>query len=136
MLPVSGFLLYFPVANGTESIPTAFANAFSTEEDVIDLTGTSSRTNQSCFKVFWQNRLVPEALLQRLNFFPKTDTMKMDEFVEKNWRQRIIGFLFLDWHFHYISNNKLKICLEPEMWINHKKCEEISPVNAAKKFKE
>lgn len=42
-----------------------------------------------------------------------------------NWDYRVKGFLFFDWSFKHISNNKLKIQVDPNIdeWINSKPVE-------------
>lgn len=149
-----GYILYFPVVNGVESIPQFSSSTSQAPATPSNMRMTQHQqlmiqqqenensqqsvglTNQS-FRVFWVNRLVPEAVVDRLNFFPAREIMKMDDhnMIEKNWKQRIVCFLFLHWDFPYISNNKLKICLEPNLWINHTGTKAEHPRGAPEKFK-
>jgi hypothetical protein len=75
--------------------------------------------NPKPFLIFWQNRFVPEANVPRLHFYPDSETIKMNVDVKKQWKRKVVGFLFLDWNFRSISNNKLKITLKPEEWVLH-----------------
>lgn len=72
-------------------------------------------------RIYWQNRLVPETTLNRLSFFPdfKSVTQCQKLGVPPLWRNRIKCFLFFDANFHNISNNKLKINVDPDLqtWI-------------------
>ena len=63
------------------------------------------------FSVFWGDRLVPETEMRSLPFFPRAKTRLQCESAQlpENWAGRIKGFLFLDWEFKHIQNNKLQI---------------------------
>lgn len=81
------------------------------------------RPNDRMIQVYWQNRLVPESILSHLPFFPSTHSnsaVSKKDSVAKDWKNRIGGFLFFDWSFRHISNNKLKILVEPNLntWLN------------------
>lgn len=77
---------------------------------------------QPIFSVYWQDRLVPETVLSKLPFFPVCLTAAQCEAdkLSLNWRYRLKGYLFFDWTFHHISNNKLKFTIEPSLdeWLN------------------
>lgn len=77
------------------------------DERMVDDSGVLS--------VFWQNRLVPNTMLQELPFFPKTTSkFSCDKLgLPENWKGRLKGFVFLDWNFNHISNNKLMIQVTP-----------------------
>lgn len=78
------------------------------------------------FTIYWQDRLVPESFITKLTFFPDAVTKKQcsDKGLPEKWRWRVKGFLFFDWHFKHISNNKLKLQV-PHLndWINCKETE-------------
>ena len=75
------------------------------QDSVID-------TDEDVFSVLWQNRLVPDTTVQRLPCFPFREE-KLQADVSEHWKKRVKGFLFLDWKFEYISNNKLQIQVTP-----------------------
>jgi len=79
---------------------------------VIDITETEQQGFDDVFSVFWGDRLVPETELRSLPFFPlgaRTRNECEDKKLPENWAGRIKGFLFLDWEFKHIQNNKLQI---------------------------
>lgn len=78
---------------------------------IIDLDSTTEN-GEDVFSILWANRLVPDTTVQRLPFFPYTGE-KIAADVSEYWKVRIKGFLFLDWKFEYISNNKLQIQVNP-----------------------
>jgi hypothetical protein len=116
MLTARGFFLYFPFLVGKETRPLLQSE---TSEE-----GTVVRENSYTVRVYWQDRLVPETVLSQLPFVPKSiqalKNMELNEGISPNWKGRLVGFLFFDWEFHHISNNKLKICVEPDLntWLN------------------
>lgn len=98
---ITGVVMYFPFTNGVESRPPSFLdNDEAPLSDVI-------------IRVAWQDRALPEALLSSLPFFPpKGDVTKLvDSGMTSKWKSRIVIFLFFDWNFQQISNNKLKITI-------------------------
>jgi hypothetical protein len=110
---VRGFVLYFPRIYN-ESI-----------KPVVE------ETEQRNTLVFWQNRLVPQTINLLLPFYPKVKEVTKSNVV---WGERVVAFLFLDWSFPYISNNKLKINLLENEWINNKQTFTKAPKNAKEKF--
>jgi hypothetical protein len=95
--------------------------------EIVDDEEDASAADRKIFQtvsVFWQDRLVPSSALQKLPFFPdartklQCDTDKLPE----NWRGRLKGYLFFDWNFRHISNNKLRIQVDPNIddWLNDK----------------
>jgi hypothetical protein len=92
--------------------------------------------------IFWSNRLVPESFLKKLPFFPTAHTKALCDAagLPENWRGRIKGYLFFDYEFRHISNNKLKLQVDPniEDWLNDKKLLKslaFVPTNPAMIFK-
>lgn len=67
------------------------------------------------FNVIWARRLVPDTIVSKLPFFPKASTKGTSDKANlpENWRCRMKGFLFLDWNWRHISNNKLAIQIDP-----------------------
>lgn len=67
--------------------------------------------------VYWQNRFVPETTLKRLPFFPsaKNRMQCSTERIPLNWMDRIKGFIFFDNKFSHISNNKLRLQVDPNL---------------------
>eukprot|EP01038_Epipyxis_sp_PR26KG_P014495 gene14495-19457_t len=111
-----GVLFYYPYEEGKETKPVSTSSSTSSEVEAND---------NHLFHVFWQNRLVPETFVEQLPFFPagaKTKGQCDKKQIAVNWRNRIKGFLFFDWSFKHISNNKLKIQVDPNLndWINSK----------------
>eukprot|EP01038_Epipyxis_sp_PR26KG_P014494 gene14494-19456_t len=112
---VNGILFYYPYKDGKSTKPKS--NSFYEVE-------TNSNSTDHVFDVFWQNRLVPETHVEKLSFFPKTvSNIKkqcLDMKISMDWKNRIKGLLFFDWNFKHISNNKLKIQVDPNLndWIN------------------
>jgi hypothetical protein len=86
--------------------------------DIEDLTADD---DDSLFRIYWQNRLVPETKLNKLSFFPEAKTLlQCDKLgIAHQWKSRIKCFLFFDANFHNISNNKLNLRLDPDLqtWI-------------------
>ncbi len=109
--------MYFPYKNGCESRPHL--------SDVIDLADGSDHAvdlnanSESIVRVYWQNRLVPETEVKDLPFFPNTTSLNKAK-VTRNWKSRVVGFLFFDWQFNLIANNKLKLLLDLNEWLNNK----------------
>lgn len=70
--------------------------------------------------------MVPQSGLNKLPFFPKERTRieccKGDEPIAENYRGRIKIYLFFDHSWEYISNNKLKLQVDPNLedWLNDK----------------
>lgn len=99
---------------------------FSDDDDFEAGRGASAlqrRQDDAVFSVFWQDRLVPETVLNRLPCFKDLPSSVIDcssQSIAHQWRGRIKGFLFFDWEFHNISNNKLKFTVEPSLegWLN------------------
>ena len=90
---------------------------------------------------YWQNRMMPLSSLQKLPFFPdaKSKSQCDNEKLPENWRGRLKGYLFFDWNFRHISNNKLRIQVDPNIddWINAKergKDIHFSPTTAKNQF--
>jgi hypothetical protein len=104
------------------------------DED-LEKTTEDQLVNPRPFLIFWQNRFVPEANIPRLHFYPQTETIKMNNEVKKQWKRKVIGFLFLDWTFKSISNNKLKVLLTPDEWVLHNSTTS-QPRNSQEKFLE
>jgi hypothetical protein len=141
---VEGVVLYFPSEGGQETLPTGDIFHRPVQEggqqgggggrytDVVDLSAddTSKPQQESLFRIYWQNRLVPETQLTKLSFFPeaKTWTQCNQKGIPHAWRHRIKGFLFFDANFHNISNNKLKLQVDPDLetWITSKRVENNS----------
>jgi hypothetical protein len=74
--------------------------------------------------IYWQNRLVPETGIDRLPFFPiaRSRFQCCMEGIPENWRGRIKGFLFFNNKFTHISNNKLRLQVDPDLetWLEKK----------------
>jgi hypothetical protein len=153
---VQGLLLYFPCSKGAESRPSTRLrrewDEAGNERDVEDLTHDDEEEVRGVakqgpvFRCYWQNRLVPETEVEKLNFFPDAATIEkcaklnVSRVMQPNspliycalplclttcwqipvaWRNRIKGFLFFDGSFKHISNNKLKILVnEFDDWLN------------------
>ena len=77
--------------------------------------------DDSLFRIYWQNRLVPDTKLNKLSFFPEARSWIRHN-LNRNWSNRVKCFLFFDANFHNISNNKLKINVDPDLqtWITSK----------------
>lgn len=116
---------------------------FSDDEDDGGGPSALQRQQDSVFSVYWQNRLVPETVLDRIPCFkglPSSSLECSNHSIAHNWRSRLKGFLFFDWTFHNISNNKLKFTVEPslEAWLNEQlRNEEVvwSPSSAPTQLK-
>jgi hypothetical protein len=80
----------------------------------------SSRT--VTINVFWVNRLVPISIVQRLPFFPDAVTKGQCDKLQlpEKWRGRLKGYIFFGNTFSCISNNKLRIQVDPSLddWLN------------------
>lgn len=77
-------------------------------------TGTDRRTALS---VYWEGRLVPETVLEKLPFFDdfNTDAKCETSKVAVKWKNRVFGVIFLDSSFSLISNNKLRLRTAPSL---------------------
>jgi hypothetical protein len=88
------------------------------QQDIVQ-----SKTFQT-ISVLWQNRLVPLSTLIKLPFFPTASSKSQcdSELLPEKWRNRLKGYIFFDWKFHHISNNKLRIQVDPAIgeWMNHR----------------
>ena len=105
-------------------------------EDLLS-PGASGGLDDGVFSVFWGDRLVPDTVVKRLPFFPAFKSFFTKEGLPANVEHRIKGFLFLDWNFKHISNNKLSIQVDPSFsaWMNS--IEEVTithPTDATSKF--
>jgi hypothetical protein len=109
---VPGFVLYFPRIYNESRKPVEE----STQRNTL---------------VFWQNRLVPQTINLLLPFYPKVKEVTNSKIV---WGERVVTFLFLDWSFPYISNNKLKINMTDNEWINNEQTFTKAPKRDKEKF--
>jgi hypothetical protein len=94
---IFGLFWYIPFENDTEQRPNLPA-----PND-----GTLSKS-ECLIRCYWQNRLVPESIVQKLPFFKEVDKRRV-EGISPKWKERVVGVLFLDWQYDDISNNKLKL---------------------------
>jgi hypothetical protein len=114
---VEGFLMYFPYRNGMESRPDHDILNEIIEESEVE---TTIRESTDCIiRIYWQNRLVPESHLQELPFFPPLAISNRSD-ITRNWRARVVGCIFFDWQFNLIANNKLKLLIDLNSWLNNK----------------
>lgn len=111
-----GIIFYFPF-KGRETKPDKVIDQSAQNE-----VGEGDSSTQTVY-VYWQNRLVPETTIPWLDFFPKPKVS--DTSLGKNWKDRILGLLFLDFDFPHISNNKLKLIIDPMEWLSVKKKVEV-----------
>eukprot|EP01035_Chromulina_nebulosa_P017835 gene17835-23447_t len=114
---IEGYLFYFPYKSGHETRPLSYVNDEGIEDE------TTRYNNDPNVRIYWQKRLVPESTLKSLPFFPAfaSKSQCITEKVPEKWRWRIKGFIFFDWNFRHISNNKLKIRVDNfEDWIHSK----------------
>lgn len=98
---ITGLVQYFPFQEGQETRPL-----------LLDLNSEDDFGSGAIFRIFWQDRSLPEAKVSNLPFFPtqRGELSKLvDGGVSAKWRSRLVVLLFLDWDFQNISNNKLKI---------------------------
>jgi hypothetical protein len=74
------------------------------------------------FNVFWVNRLVPLTTVENLPFFPEATTKAQCDRANlpEKWRNRVKGFLFFGNTFKHIANNKLRINLPLDEFLNDK----------------
>eukprot|EP01037_Dinobryon_pediforme_P022119 gene22119-23170_t len=122
MITVEGLIFYYACSNGNETKPSSLYRESSDENataaDEEDAANTS-KLDTSIFRVFWQDRLVPESTVSSLPFFKnvqnKSALAAKGENLSDKWHSRIRGYLFFDWNFTQISNNKLKIQVDPSL---------------------
>jgi hypothetical protein len=71
----------------------------------------TNHMNQVIVKVYWQDRCLPETTLSALPFFPnrRYEMYYLNRGLTPLWRSRLVIFLFFNYEFEHISNNKLKI---------------------------
>lgn len=86
--------------------------------------------------IYWQNRLVPETGIDRLPFFPTAHTRyncSMEK-ISENWRGRVKGFIFFNNKFTHISNNKLRLQVDPDLetWLEKKFKEKVASCDIPK----
>ena len=113
------------------------------EPNTYDPDRLSYREQAMC-DIYWVNRFVPQSFLSKLPLFPKTLNTPAEceaAGVPKTWRNRLKAFIFFDYSWESISNNKLKIQVDPDIdtYINIR-CEgkgsiTFSPKEATSKFK-
>ena len=89
-----------------------------TDDDHVlidDLDFEVDDTDANAIDIFWVNRLVPETKLNHLPLLPNLKTRGDCDAnkISEKWRDRIKGFVFLDHSWDSISNNKLKIQVDP-----------------------
>lgn len=95
---INGIVQYFPFQEGQETRPVSDASDGG-DDGIV-------------FRVFWQDRALPEAKVTYLPFLPEQQreiSKLVDSGAAAKWKRRLVVFLFLDWKFQCISNNKLKI---------------------------
>jgi hypothetical protein len=99
--------LYFPKTGEGKTNPN------------LTIAGSADISEYPVFNVYWQSRLVPETAVCNLPFFPIRSNKSN---IPQDWKSRVKGYLFLDGTFKHISNNKLKITVDPNFdeWINNK----------------
>ncbi len=130
---VEGLIFYYPTKAGLPSKPDISAYLPNGVIDISeDLDKEDSETSFLC-SVYWQDRLVPEAVLELLQFFPTKAKAKANH-LPTDWKSRVHCFLFFDWRFKHISNNKLKFQVEPSLkeWFN--KVEISKPARLSEEF--
>lgn len=96
---INGIVQYFPFQEGQETRPPSNTSDDTSDDSII-------------FRVFWQDRALPEAKVTYLPFLPEQQreiSKLVDSGAAAKWKRRLVVFLFLDWKFQCISNNKLKI---------------------------
>ena len=103
-------ILYFPFLEGEGTRP-------------YDETIYREPVDYAAFDVYWNNRLVPQSsIVKGLPFFPTVKRLADAEHLKipLTWNLRVKGFLFLDGSFKQISNNKLKLTVNPsfDAWMN------------------
>lgn len=113
-------IFYYPFEEGSSTRPSDSYDEQQTLSNTLPVEGE----NEVVISIFWQDRLVPETTVSRLSFFPdyKNRFQCIRNEIAENWKARIKGFLFFDWSFNHISNNKLKIQVDPNLedWLNQK----------------
>lgn len=95
---INGIVQHFPFQEGQETRPPSDASDGG-DDGIV-------------FRVFWQDRALPEAKVAYLPFLPEQQremSKLVDSGAAAKWKRRLVVFLFLDGQFQCISNNKLKI---------------------------
>lgn len=96
---------------GLSQMPTLTQQGSADAPILIDQ-DTAVDTEEDLFSILWANRLVPDTTVVRLPCLPyRGEKLSVD--VSEHWKNRVKGFLFLDWKFGHISNNKLQIQVYP-----------------------
>jgi hypothetical protein len=136
---ISGMFWYIPFENDKEQRPP-----LPTKVNAEDAANSSSDTgsqavtidNRCIVRCYWQNRLVPWTVLHNLALFDHVEKYIKDQKanVSEFWRRRIVGVLFLDWHFEDISNNKLKFNTSLTNLLNSKHKLSYTPTSAVDVF--
>lgn len=139
--PIDIFALfwYLPFEDDREQrppLPTVASGARS----FTSSTGTSSSesvpisqefSNNAIIRCYWQNRLVPWSVVKNLPFMAAADNLRT---ISPKWRKRIVGILFLDWHFDEIANNKLRFRQNLEEILFQNRDVAYSPASIQDKF--
>jgi hypothetical protein len=92
-IDVHALILYFGCQNGEETNPYPY------NED------------RKMIRVYWQYRYLPEAVIEGLPIFPTKYTLSKD--MARLWDKRVQIYLFFDRFFEAVSNNKLKLLVNP-----------------------
>ena len=95
-------------------------------DDLPDINDARREENEDKFhedpapecEIFWVNRCVPESSVKSFPFWPKGLNSRAE--CEKvgiafHWRKRIKGYMFFDHKWNHISNNKLKVQVDPNL---------------------
>ena len=95
-------------------------DGYETQEDHDEDEKNDKMEREAAYKnisVYWQNRFVPETTLKRLPFFPTARNRMQcsSDKIPLNWKDRIKGFIFFDNKFSHISNNKLRLQVDPNL---------------------
>lgn len=77
-------------------------------------------------QVCWQYRLLPEREYSDLPFFPLGGGYMPALTPSTRWKQRTVAYLFVDWNFPFVSNNKLRVNQENFDSILRAKSSELS----------
>ena len=142
--PDEGQLIYKGASQLSRSQEDVVVDEIEDEEiNSYDPDRSSFREQATC-DIYWVNRYVPQSFLRKLPLFPKGLTSLAEceaAGLPLKWRNRLKGFIFFNHSWEYISNNKLKIQVDPDIdtYINNR-CEDkggitFNPMQASSKFR-
>eukprot|EP00605_Chrysophyceae_sp_TOSAG23-4_P001164 GSChrysophyteH1.ASY1.ANO1.1272.1 assembled CDS len=114
------------------------------DDESVNKVETEDRNHMfHAFDIYWVDRFVPQSYFTNIPLLPKsleTPAQCEKEGISLDWKKRIKGYVFFNSSWEHISNNKLKIQVDPDINTYLNSCEKrggvtFKPTSAKSNFK-